>query len=513
MSVYTWSWILLVLFIGAMIYLGYAGMKKTSNADDFATARSSYGPVILGLAICASSASGSTFMGIPGTAYTSGFPSLWYPIVYPIGIYGGMLLTGRIVKSMGDVFSNRTIPEIVGERFQSEYLRVGLAILSLLLIFYIVAQLVAAALMFQTMMGLNYTIGLWLTAIVLGIYIVLGGSHSDIMTDAIQGIFMILVALLIMFMFFTGVGTSGGIGGVNEAIALKNPENSWDNLFIPGHPIYGGAWLAFLILIAHIPFGVLPHIGNKFLALKSGKQLKVFLSFTIVAGALLPMMALGGLLGAAVIPEPLENPDAVIPALFVELFPPFLAALLAVAVLSAILSTSDGLIVSFSQIFANDLYRKTFAKNNPDKQKVERNALLIGRFAVIGCILLGILMSLNPPKSLAIFLWIGVGGMVSGLAGPLAIGGLWRRANKQGAVASFTVGVISYTLLYMGWLPALEPITNPFAASAYSIMIASAVMVIVTLLTKPMPEEFIKSIYGSRKIESSAYEERTELSN
>jgi SSS family transporter len=502
MSVIAWSWVLMVLFIGFMIYLGYAGMKKTKNADDFATARSSYGPIVLGLAVVATTASGSTFMGIPGTAYTSGFPSLWYPIIYPIGIYGGMLLTARIVKLMGDRFSNRTIPEIVGERFQSEYLRVGLAILSLLLIFYIVAQLVAAALMFQTMMGLTYTAGLWLTAIVLGIYIVLGGSHSDIMTDAIQGFLMLIIAVVILILFLTGFGTSGGgMAAVNDAIAQKNPQGSWDNLFIPGDAMYGGAWLVFLILIAHIPFGVLPHIGNKFLALKSGKQLKTFLIFVIIAGGLLPMMALGGLLGAAVIPEPLQHADQVIPAMFIELFPPFIAALMAVVVLSAILSTSDGLIVSFSQIFANDLYRRTFAKNHPDKEKVERNSLIIGRVAVVGCILLGIFMSLNPPASLAIFLWIGVGGMVSGLAGPLAIGGLWKRANKQGAVSSFTVGVICYAALYQGWLPGLEAITNPFAASGYSIMVASIVMVIVTLLTKPMSQEFVDSIYGKSATE------------
>ncbi|GLB60257.1 sodium:solute symporter family protein [Cytobacillus sp. NCCP-133] len=497
MSVIAWSWILMVFFIGLMLYLGYAGMKKTKNADDFATARSSYGPIALGLAVCATTASGATFMGIPGTAYTSGFPSLWYPMIYPIGIYGGMLLTAKMVKQMGDKFSNRTIPEIVGERFNSEFLRVGLALLSLLLIFYIVSQLVAAALMFQTMMGLSYQAGLWLTAIVLGIYLVLGGSHSDILTDAVQGFLMLIIAVMITVMFFTGFGVDGGVTAVNDAITAKNPQGGWDTLFIEGHNTYGSAWLVFLILIAHIPFGVLPHIGNKFFALKNGKQMKVFLSFCIVGGALLPMMALGGLLGAAVIPGTLESSDAVIPALFIEVFPPFAAALMAVVVLSAILSTGDGLVVSFSQIFANDLYRKTFAKNNPDKEKVERNSLIIGRVAVVACLGLGILLAYNPPQSLAMFLWIGVGGMVSGLAGPLAIGALWKRANKQGAISSFCVGVISYAVLYMGWIPGLEAITNPFAASGYSILAAAPVMILVTLLTKPMPKEFIDNIYGT----------------
>ncbi|MDQ0338135.1 SSS family transporter [Caldalkalibacillus uzonensis] len=503
-SVAIWSWVLMVLFIGLMIYFGYFGMRRTRNADDFATARSSYGPIVLGLAVVATTASGSTFMGMPGQAYSLGFASLWYPILYPIGIYGGMLLTARMVKLMGDKFGNRTIPEIVGERYQSEFLRVGLAILSLLLIYYIVAQLVAAAIMFETMMGLDYTVAVWITAIVLCIYLTMGGSHSDILTDAVQGFLMLCIALLVLFMFLTGYGVSGGgMTAVNEAVKAKNPTAGWDTLFIPEHPTYGSAWLAFLLFIAHIPFGVLPHLGNKFLALKNSRQLKVFLMFCVIAGAVLPMMALGGILGLAVLDEPLSHADQVIPALFKELFPPFVAALLAVVVLSAILSTSDGLIVSFSQIFANDLYRKTFAKNQTDEAKVERNALIIGRVAVVGTILLGVWMSYNPPESLAIFLWIGVGGMMAGLMGPLAIGALWRRANKQGAVASFIVGVISYGLIYRDMIPRLEVYGNPFAAAGYSIFIASFVMVVVTLLTKPMPKEHVEKLFGPEKNSST----------
>ncbi|MDA6082982.1 hypothetical protein OSJ97_25940, partial [Escherichia coli] len=67
-------------------------MMKTKKSDDFATARSSYGFITLGLAITATIASGSTFMGMPGLAYSMGAPSLWYPILYPIATVFGMLL-------------------------------------------------------------------------------------------------------------------------------------------------------------------------------------------------------------------------------------------------------------------------------------------------------------------------------------------------------------------------------------------------------------------------------------
>ena len=234
------------------------------------------------------------------------------------------------------------------------------------------------------------------------------------------------------------------------------------------------------------------------MAINKARQMRTFLMFVVIAGGILPMMGLGGILGAAVLGQNV-TPDAVIPTLFTELFPPVVAAFLAVGILSAILSTSDGLIVSISQILANDLYRKTFAASATPTEVVERNSLLIGRAGVLLTLVGAVAMSWNPPEFLAILLWSGIGGIVSGMAGPILIGSLWRRANKTGAITSFLVGVVGYALIYTGSLDIFGVDENPFAAAGYSVIIASVVMVVVTLLTRPMPEEFVNSIFGERR--------------
>lgn len=484
-----WSWIFMVGFIGLFVVLGFVGMKKTTDADDFAVARSSYGPWLLGLAFVAGSASGSTFLGIPGLAYSKGFASLWYPIVYPIGMYLGMLMAAKLVKSMGDRFGNRTIPEFVGQRYDSDFLRVGLTIVSFLLLFYITGQLVAAATLFQVMMGLPYVPALISTAVVLLVYIGMGGSHADILTDAVQGLLMLAAAVAIVVMFFTGFGVDGGVGAVNERVAARDGSSGWDTLLLAGDPIYGSAWLIFLIFVAHLPLGMLPHLGNKFMALRSARQMRTFAMFSLVAGCILPMMALGGILGAATIDREIL-PDQVIPILFTEQFPPIIAAFLAVAILSAVLSTSDGLVVSVSQLLANDLYRKTFAREeNPEV--VDRRTLLIGRVGVALALIAGVAIAWNPPEYLTIVIWIGVGGIVSGLAGPVLIGSLWRRATKTAAISSFLAGVGCYAVIYLGFMS-----SNPFGAAGYSVIIGSVVMVVVTPLTKPMPPEFVANVFG-----------------
>ena len=61
MTLITWSWIFLVLYIGAMIGIGLFAQRKIQHADDFATARGGYGPFFLALAFAASTAAVQPF--------------------------------------------------------------------------------------------------------------------------------------------------------------------------------------------------------------------------------------------------------------------------------------------------------------------------------------------------------------------------------------------------------------------------------------------------------------------
>jgi len=493
LTIGNWAWFWLIFFIVGTLGIGVYAMTKTKTDEDFAVARKSYGPYILILALASTIASGSTFMGIPGLAYDKGFPALWYPAIYPIGIYLGLILSVQLIKRAGDTFRSNSLPEFLGQRFDSDFLRVGFALLSLLLIYYVTAQVVAAATAFEVMLGVDYTWGVIVTVIVIGIYITIGGSHADILTDAFQGGLMLLIALIITVMFFLGTGTEGGAAGINTAIEAQDSSLSWDNYFSPGDPIFGSFWLVLLMFIAHLPFAMNPHIGNKAFALKDSAQLRKFLIMAIPIGSILGFAVLGGLHARALIGPDLR-PDAAIPALFIELFPPAIAAFLGIAILSAIVSTADGLFVSIAVIFSNDLYRKTFAhKIHPHKseKQIEKTALNISRVATVITVFVAMWLAWNPPDFLAVLLWIGVGGIMSGAAGPLVIGSMWKRSTKPAAIASFLVGVISYASMWLivGW-------QNPFGAAGVCVILASIVMIVVSLFTEPMPEEKLNEIFS-----------------
>ena len=67
MDLATWSWIFMVVYIGGMLAIGVIGQRRVKHADDFATARGSYGPIFLAFAFAATTASGATFSWWPGS--------------------------------------------------------------------------------------------------------------------------------------------------------------------------------------------------------------------------------------------------------------------------------------------------------------------------------------------------------------------------------------------------------------------------------------------------------------
>ena len=96
MTLQVWAWIFFALYSACMLGLGYWGSRRVAQAEDYAVARGSYGPITLALAFAATNASGATFLGLPGLAYSHGVSILIYAFAYPIGVYIGvhMLTSG-----------------------------------------------------------------------------------------------------------------------------------------------------------------------------------------------------------------------------------------------------------------------------------------------------------------------------------------------------------------------------------------------------------------------------------
>jgi SSS family transporter len=518
MSLVAWSWLFLVVYIGFMVGIGLFAQRRIKHADDFATARGSYGPLFLALAFAASTASGATFLGTPALGYEWGMAAQWSNFLYPMGLYFGVLICMRLIATSGNRFGNRSIPEYLGDRYRSDGIRVLVTLMSLVLLFYLAGQLVSGLVMFEVMLGVPQEWALIITTVVLLVYVVLGGAHADILTDGLQGFMMLALAVVVIVLVLVGFGVDGGFPGVVDNLAAQD-----ENLVMPlnpATPLYHSWWSLAAIVLAHMPLGLLPHLGNKLWALKSSGSQMRFVKLAFTFGLTLGMLGLAGLLARAILGDALyapgENPNGALPMLFIELFPTWLAALVGIGVLSAVMSTADGLVVSSSQIVANDLYRRTIAPRfhaHLSEERLDRRVLWLSRVATVGVLVLSMGMAWALlDVNIALIVWIGNGGMMAAFAGPLVVGALWRGVTARGAYAGLLAGFLTFLVLHTGmldpgwfapgvlhsvasWLAAEAP--NPYSCAAMGEIVSVLLTVSVSKLTQRLPEAHVEQMFGA----------------
>jgi Na+/proline symporter len=257
------------------------------------------------------------------------------------------------------------------------------------------------------------------------------------------------------------------------------------------------------VTIAHIPLGLLPHIGNKLWALKGESSRRRFIIMAFTFGLILPAITLGGMNARVVLGDVLfeaaGGTNAALPALFIEIFPTWIAALLGIGILAAVMSTADGLVISTSQVFANDIYRRSIMPRlHPEisREQLDRNVLAISRAAtaltIVGAAILG---WLTMEMNVTLLMWIGVGGFVAALMGPLVVGSFWLGVTRVGALAGFWAGAITFVLIrgeFMSlgtWFDFYA--TNPYSAATFGAAASVLATFVVSRFTAPLPNEHL----------------------
>lgn len=451
---------LAVIVFGAysavLAYIGYQSYKNSEGYSDFILGAGGINGFVIGVSFAATYASANMFLGVPGQAYTYGTPVLWWttlgfglPFLATVAFGKRFWLMSKI-----DRHADMTLPEWIAKRFNSDLLRVGSAILSLFLVFYVTGQFVGAAIMFDTIFGLNYTTGLVLTFLIITFYVVLGGMDATILTDFVQGISMAIIAVAV---FVSGIWVFDGLDFMWTIVdQLRAIDPTLVGVFAPGHIQFGGPVAILSISWLLIAFILMPHLMNRILAVGNKQELRKFI-FGAGIGLFIfsAFMVWAGLAARVLFPN-LESADSAVPHYIAYAFPEWATILIVVGILSAILTTADSLMHAVTTIIANDIYKHGIAKyltsNSIDTKLVNNRATWVGRAGVVLVGGAAMLVALDPPESLFLLTQVGIAGLLSGTAVPVIAGYTWNGVTKRGAELSFFVGAIIYVVLFIGFV-------------------------------------------------------------
>jgi Na+/proline symporter len=187
-----------------------------------------------------------------------------------------------------------------------------------------------------------------------------------------------------------------------------------------------------------IPFMGVPQLMVRFMSARSVKSLVPAMTISILVIFLFDVGAvLTGMAGRALFPG-LEDPESILPLMSSEMLPEWMAGIMMVVVLAAIMSTVDSLLILASSAVVRDYMQKIRGSSLSEKALANRGKLLT---LIIGVIGIGFALQQSPMIFwLVIFAWNGLGATF----GPPLLCGLWYpKTNFKGAIAGMLGGFIT----------------------------------------------------------------------
>jgi SSS family solute:Na+ symporter len=519
----TADYLCLLVYLAGILALGlWVGRRLHSGKDYFLAGRSLPWWAV-GMSLVATDIGGPDIIGVGGAAYRHGLAVGNFEW---IGCVPAMILAAFVVIPYFWRLGIYTIPEFMERRFNAS-VRSALALCwFLFMACNLGVMLFASAQMMVSLVGLSLAWSILLTAALVGAYTIVGGLAAVVYTDTVQCGVMIAGCLLLVVL---GVARAGGIGPlrrqIHEAVEQQQAQRGekaeanaeeYTRLVLPVDTKSPFPWTGILFGLAFI-LSPAYWMGNQAIVQRSlGTRSEFEAKAAYVWGALLKntiplLIAVPGLIALAQHPN-LKDGDRALPVLVGSLLPAGLRGIFLAAFLAALMSSVDSYLNSASTLLSRDLYQRFLA---PDAS--EKRLLLVGRLTTAGLVGWGIgfaflIVQMDNPGIYAIFQT-----MMSFFQGPalaiLLAGLLWRRANGPGALIGFLTGVAVAVSLYLlsredvsawlGWEP-LFRIESPFLYfSIWAFLASVVVLLIVSLVTRPEPEEKTRHVVFGNAGEST----------
>lgn len=354
----TLNWAIIVIYFLGNLFLGFKLSKRVKTANDYYLGDRSAPWWAIGISVLATYVSALSFLGGPAWAYGDGMAALAIHINYSLVIFACIVFFIPFFYNSGVA----SIYEYLERRF-------GLASRSVMGIIFLATVVISAASIltatavvvdFATGMGTVNAILIMTSIIVL--YTMMGGMNAVIWTDVLQGIVLIIGALIILFALLGEVSPlSGALSFLSENGKL-NPINTELRLDI-APTIWAGV---FAMTLYHITvYGANQYMVQRALAAKNmGDAKKSYMIMGFAAFFLYFLFFfVGALLYVHFKGQPFENPNAIILIFAEKLAIPGLLGILGAAILSASMSTCSSAFNSLSTISVTDFYQMFFVKD------------------------------------------------------------------------------------------------------------------------------------------------------
>ena len=425
----------LVAMLGIGVYFFIRARIGKGGEKDYFLANRQMGPWVSALSAGASDMSAWVLMGLPASIYAAGMGQTWIAIGLAIGYALSWIFIAPRLRQFSITASDSiTLPQYLTNRFlsQSKVLQIICAVIFVFAYaIYASASIKACGTLFNTVLGVDANLAMYIAAIIIISYTFMGGFKAVCWTDFIQG--MLMLGALMLAPIFALASVNAG----STAVAVTFPDNYW-NLISSGR-LDCASWAD---ILSGLGWGLgyfgMPHIIVRFMAIRSQREVKKSAAIGISWNVLILCFAvLVGCVGRLFLGE-IDDSQLVFITMVRRIFPAIISGVLLSAILAAAMSTADSQLLVSASAFAADVYKPVLRKNASDNEM-----FWAGRVVVIIIALAAVAIASHPGSGTIMGLVGNAWGVFGAAFGPVILLSLfWKRLTFAGAVAGIVVGAL-----------------------------------------------------------------------
>jgi SSS family solute:Na+ symporter len=508
------DYLILSLYFGFVLGIGWVLKKRVSTSEDFLTSGRSVPVWITSLAFVAANLGAQEVIGMCASGAKYGIMTSHF---YWVGAIPAMLFLGVFMMPFYYGSRARSVPEYLKLRFDEKTRGLNAITFALMTVFSSGISMYALGLLFQMVLGWSFTASVLLSAAIVLVYTFLGGLTSAIYNEVLQ---FFLVVLGFAPLAILAVAKAGGWSGIasrlppvmteawsHTAHASQNPMGvEWFGLIAGlGFVLSFGYWCTdFLViqralaansmsaarrtpLIAAFPKMIIP-----FIVIVPGVAAMALMKMNL--GYTLPVKGSG------------YDYDQVLPTLMAQFYPSGLLGVGLTALMASFMSGMAGNVTAFNTVFTFDIYQSYIRRNAPDS-----HYLWVGRWTTV----VGIALSIGTAYLAQLYnnimdlLQLVFGFVNAPLFATFLLGMFWRRATGHGAFTGLLAGTGAAALTHGltiaegkgGWLGIVQEFPSTMAQNFWIAIVAWTVCFLVTivtsLITRPRAVEELRGlVYG-----------------
>ncbi len=428
-----------IVYLVVVLGIGVWAYTRTKNVMDFWVFGQDMGPVLATWSLIANFVSAVSVIGFIGAVYFEGYTLMAHTILgLMLGLAALYFVVGY-VRPLNVLTFSDLVARVTGYQV-SRPLAGSILLLSGWL--YLVMQLVGAGLLITAITGVPYQYMVWVIGAVFIIYTVMGGLVSVAWTDLLQGILMV-GAVIVALVFMSG--DLGGITSINEQFAALDPARV--------SPTHGGSRTLIAIAGTFLAFfgtilteqDMLIRIAAtrdvrtaKIHVAAAGVVLSIFYSLLVILGGATTVALLGSGLGV-------DNPDAAFPTLITEYVPTGIGVVIILAVMSAILSTTDTRLHAAGMTVARDIY--SYFRPAADDHQLMR----VSRIATVVLGISATAAAVNPPGTIIVLYGFRAVLLTSAFFVPVYVAVFWTSLDGRAVLTAIALGgLVGLTTHIMG---------------------------------------------------------------